>query len=241
VSADILVVIVVLSAVQSIFGVGVLLFGTPALLILDYDFLDALAILLPVSLAINAIQVAKDWRWIDRGFYAKILLYTIPLVVACLFLVTRVKINMALLIGLFVIFVALKNVFAGVGRLVEGAIRYERTYFVSMGVVHGLTNLGGSLLTAAVHAKGYPKDAARATTAVSYGTFAVFQIVTLGFALDGLNRPVWAHLLFVVTGVTVFFLTETLVYSRIDQDRYVRLFAALLFVSGVVLVIKGIL
>lgn len=239
-SADIFIVILALSTVQSLFGVGVLLFGTPALLILDYEFLDALAVLLPVSLTINGIQVAKDWKWIDRGFYTRILLYTIPLVVVFLFLVTRININMAVLIGLFTIFVALKNVFAQVGRLVEKAIRFERTYLLSMGIVHGLTNLGGSLLTAAVHVKNYPKDAARATTAVSYGTFAVFQIATLAFALDRLDRPLWAHLLYVATGATVFVVTETLVYSRIDHDRYVRLFAILLFVSGVVLVIKGV-
>jgi uncharacterized membrane protein YfcA len=241
VAYDILIVIILLAAVQSVFGVGLLLFGTPLLLILDYEFLDALAVLLPVSLAINTFQVMKDWRRIDRGFYSGVLLYTIPLVVACLFLVTRFTINVAVLIGLFVIFVALKNVFARVGRWVEAAIRYERTYLVSMGVVHGLTNLGGSLLTAAVHAKNYAKDAARATTAVSYGTFAAFQIATLGFSLEHLDRPVWAHLLFVGVGVIVFFLTETLVYARIDQERYVKLFAGLLFVSGVVLVAKGVL
>ena len=237
---DILIAIVVLAVVQSVFGVGVLLFGTPLLLILGYGFLDALAVLLPVSLAINAFQVGKHRRFIDRGFYRNVLVYTIPLVVVCLFLVTRFTIDMGVVVGLFVIFVALKNVFARVGRWVEGAIRYERTYFVSMGVVHGLTNLGGSLLTAAVHAKGYPKDAARATTAVSYGTFAVFQIATLAFSLTHLERSVWAHLLFVGVGVAVFFLTETLVYARIDQERYVRLFAALLLVSGVVLVVKGL-
>jgi uncharacterized membrane protein YfcA len=240
VSYDILIVILVLSVVQSVFGVGVLLFGTPALLILGYDFQDALTVLLPVSLAINAFQVARHWRRIDRRFYSRILLYTIPLVCVCLFLVTRVTINMAVLIGLFVILVALKNVFARVGRLVEEAIRYERTFFLSIGVVHGLTNLGGSLLTAAVHAKNYPKDATRATTAVSYGTFAVFQMATLGLALEGINRPLWAHALCVVTGVSVFFLTETLVYSRIDQARYTKLFAILLFTSGVALVVKGL-
>lgn len=240
-SADIFIVILALSGVQSLFGVGVLLFGTPALLILDYEFVDALAVLLPVSLTINGIQVTKDWKWIDRGFYSKVLWYTIPLVVAFLFLVMRVNINMAVLIGVFIIFAALKNVFPLVGRLVEKAVRFERTYFIFMGMVHGLTNLGGSLLTAAVHVKNYPKNVARATTAVSYGTFAVFQIATLAFALEGLDRPVWEHLLYVATGATVFFVTETLVYSRIDQSRYVRLFAVLLFVSGVVLVIKGIL
>ena len=47
--------------------------------------------------------------------------------------------------------------------------------------------------------------------------------------------------LYVVAGVSGFFLSEKLVYSNIDQARYTRLFAILLFISGVVLVVKGVL
>jgi 3'(2'), 5'-bisphosphate nucleotidase len=75
--------------------------------------------------------------------------------------------------------VALKDFSTRVGAMVNAMMRCQRTYLVTMGLLHGLTNLGGSLLTALVHARGYGKNATRVTTAVGYATFAVFQTVTL--------------------------------------------------------------
>jgi hypothetical protein len=54
----VMAVIAVLSVVQSIFGMGVLIFGTPTLLLLGYDFVGAIAILVPASFAISLLQVA---------------------------------------------------------------------------------------------------------------------------------------------------------------------------------------
>ena len=42
---------------QSIFGVGLLLFGTPTFLLLNYNFLDTLNILLPISISISFLQL----------------------------------------------------------------------------------------------------------------------------------------------------------------------------------------
>ena len=75
---DILLTVIVTSVVQSIFGVGVLLFGTPLLLLLGYDFLDALITLLPISIAINSFQILKHYNHIDLSFYKNVLFYTIP-------------------------------------------------------------------------------------------------------------------------------------------------------------------
>ncbi len=50
---DILLTIFITAIVQSIFGTGVLLFGTPILLIFGYNFQIALIILLPTSVLIN--------------------------------------------------------------------------------------------------------------------------------------------------------------------------------------------
>ena len=69
----------------------------------------------------------------------------------------------------------LKSVYGPFNRCIESLVRYERIYFTVMGIVHGLTNLGGSLLTAMIHSKPYDKQSDPATTAVSYGTFALFQ------------------------------------------------------------------
>jgi len=80
----ILIVIIVTASIQSLFGVGVLLFGTPLLLLLGYPFLETLLILLPISASINLLQVLKDYREIDLNIYKSILLLTIPFIVVSL-------------------------------------------------------------------------------------------------------------------------------------------------------------
>ena len=51
------VVVVVFATVQSLFGVGLLVFGTPTLLLLGYSFESTIAVLLPASITISFLQV----------------------------------------------------------------------------------------------------------------------------------------------------------------------------------------
>ena len=50
-----------------------------------------------------------------------------------------------------------------------------------MGLIHGITNLGGALLTAKVFNSDLNKYQKRATIAISYMTFAIFQLITITF------------------------------------------------------------
>ena len=106
---DILFVIVFTSIIQSLFGVGVLLFGTPMMLLLNYDFIESLLILLPVSATINLMQVLKDSEYINKKIYKSILIYTIPFIVLTLFLIQKSSVNLDIIIGLFLIFLSIKE------------------------------------------------------------------------------------------------------------------------------------
>jgi uncharacterized protein len=236
---DILATIVVTATIQSLFGVGVLLFGTPVLLLLGYEFVTALTILLPISLAINLAQMGWHYKQIDRAFYRKILLFSIPFVMLCLFLVTRTKVNIGPFLGLFLIVVALKDVWPPLHRLIDSLIRHERVYFIVMGIIHGLTNLGGSMLTALVHHKHYSKDGTRVTTAVSYATFVLFQLLTLLVSLPSFDLPAEQIVFYMTTGVSVFFFMEHLVYAHISPERYRAIFSVFLFLSGTALILKA--
>lgn len=237
---DILFTVVVTSVIQSVFGVGVLLFGTPLLLLLGYDFINALIVLLPISIAINSFQLLKHYRHIDLGFFKNVLIYTIPFVVLCLFFVTSTKINIGILVGAFLVFVALKSYSSAVEKTLESLVKYEKIYLAAMGVIHGLTNLGGSLLTAIVHGKNYPKDVTRVTVAVCYATFAVFQIFTLMFLTEGFEVSYSNNMAFLQVGVIMFLLTEEMVYTSIDNEKYSKIFAVFLLASGISLLIKSI-
>jgi uncharacterized protein len=59
------IIIAVFSVVQSIFGVGLLLFGTPTLLLLEYSYSETLWLLLPCSVTISLIQVVNDYKLIE--------------------------------------------------------------------------------------------------------------------------------------------------------------------------------
>ena len=59
------IIIAVFSIVQSIFGVGLLLFGTPTLLLLGYSYSETLWLLLPCSVTISLIQVVNDYKLIE--------------------------------------------------------------------------------------------------------------------------------------------------------------------------------
>ena len=239
-SFDILIVIIITSFIQSIFGVGVLLFGTPLLLLQGYSFIDAVIILLPISLSINLIQIAKDFRSVDLDFYKKILLYSIPFVVIFLFVVTRLEINIGIIIGLFLLFVAAKNFSLRINEIIKSLVRYEKVYFVMMGVVHGLTNLGGSLLTAIVHSKEYEKHVTRVTIAISYATFAIFQIMTLVISGHSFNNRISGIGIYLIVGITIFVLTEKIVYKDINNENYSKDFATFLLISGILLCVKSI-
>jgi len=238
---DILAAVVVTATIQSLFGVGVLLFGTPILLVLGYPFVTALTVLLPISWAINLLQVSQHHAHIDRSFYAKILTLSVPCIVVCLVLVTRMTINIGPIVGLFLVLVALKDVFARVEQWIESLVRYERAYFVVMGIVHGLTNLGGSLLTAIVHSKHYEKDVQRVTTAVAYGTFAFFQLLTLLVTLERFPVRFSEAAFYVLAGAGTYLATDKLVYAKIGTGQYRAIFACFLFVSGIVLILKAML
>lgn len=239
-SFGILITVVVTSFIQSIFGVGVLLFGTPLLLLQGYDFIHAVIVLLPISVSINLIQIAKDYRSVDLDFYKKILIYTIPFVVIFLFVVTRLKINIDMIIGVFLLFVAATNYSLKVYKVIKFLIRYEKVYFMTMGIVHGLTNLGGSLLTAIVHSKEYEKHITRVTVAVSYATFATFQILTLLVSGSSIDIGLSGIGIYLIASMTIFILTEKIVYMDINNENYSKYFAVFLLLSGVLLCIKSI-
>ncbi len=237
---DIMLTVAATAVIQSVFGVGVLLFGTPLLLFFGYDFIQALTILLPISLSINAFQIAQHHAHIDTDFYKKILIYTIPFVVLFLFLVASSSINIGFVIGLFLLFVGLKSYSPEVERAVEAMVKYEKAYLIVMGIVHGLTNLGGSLLTAIVHSKNYEKDVTRVTVAIAYATFALFQILTLAFAVETMDIPYAVNGIYLTVGVLIFVLTDAMVYVNIDDERYSKIFAIFLFASGVLLILKSL-
>jgi uncharacterized protein len=237
-SLEIFITILITSIIQSLFGVGVLLFGTPLLLLFGFDFITTLTILLPVSLIINSFQLIVSYKNIDFVFYKRMLIYTTPFIVLFLFFVTSVELNINLFVGCFLVLIGLQRQFPAIDKQIKKMMKFESIYLALMGLIHGITNLGGSLLTAIILNKKLSKDKSRATIAVCYLTFAIFQIITLYFLIDNLDMYFFDYALYWLIGVGVFIIIEKQVYKNIDDQKYTNLFQLFLFCSGILLIFK---
>ena len=142
-----LIIIVSLVIIQSIFGVGLLLFGTPSLLLLGYDFANTINILMPVSISISAIQFFKSKNR-DINFIKEYNLFCLPFLI--FFLIIALKFNY---IFNFKLIVALLLVISSLIILNKSKFSFKKIFFkirklvlMGIGPIHGLTNMGGGFL-----------------------------------------------------------------------------------------------
>ena len=153
-----LIIIMITSTVQSIFGTGVLLFGTPLLLLIGYNFQQALIILLPTSILISFFQVINNINNIDYKFYKKLFIITVPLICLFLFLTNINPININFFVGGLLVIISLKENIKSIQSFIKYIIKYEPLYLIITGIIHGITNLGGALLSAIVLSKNLSKE-----------------------------------------------------------------------------------
>ena len=235
----ILITILITAIVQSIFGTGVLLFGTPLLLILGYNFQYALIILLPTSILISFFQLKNNLNKIDIQFYKKLFLFSIPSIILFFYLTNLNSIRINIFVGIFLVVVAIKENILSINRMIKFLIKYESLYLMIMGMIHGITNLGGALLSAIVFSKNLSKDSKRTTIAICYLTFALFQIITLIIAFNDNSFLNIFNFVYWILGPVTFFTVEKYLYFRIDGRKYIKYSNFFLFVLGLMLIIKN--
>ena len=235
----ILITILITAIVQSIFGTGVLLFGTPLLLILGYNFQYALIILLPTSILISFFQLKNNLNKIDIQFYKKLFLFSIPPIILFFYLTNLNSIRINIFVGIFLVVVAIKENILSINRMIKLLIKYESLYLMIMGMIHGITNLGGALLSAIVFSKNLSKDSKRTTIAICYLTFAVFQIITLIVVFNDNSFLNIFNFVYWILGPVIFFIVEKYLYFRIDGGKYIKYSNFFLFILGLMLIITN--
>ena len=148
------ILIFFLIILQSIAGVGILLIGTPLLLILKLDIILILSILLPISILTSLINLIifkfdkKKFKLIiDKETKKKFFTICVPSVLIGLFFLKQFKelINFNYLVS-FVIFSSI--IIINSKRYLNKINNKIRIFFLFLiGAIHGLTNSGGSLLS----------------------------------------------------------------------------------------------
>lgn len=230
----VLIIVAFTSVIQSLFGVGVLVFGTPLFLIMGLDFVETLNILLPISMIINLFQFSRNTISIDKKLCKDLLLIVLPLISVTLFLgVEFIKINLGLSVGFFLIFIGLFNFF----EITLLKFINEKIYLSLMAIIHGLTNLGGALLVGLISSKKFDKIKTRTNISFFYFSFALIQLITLW--INDLFFWKIENMLYLIIGPTLFILSEKFIFVKINESIFVILTNILLFILGGLLIINS--
>lgn len=206
-------VVVVFATVQSLFGVGLLVFGTPTLLWLGYSFESTIAVLLPASITISFLQVRAGKNYIGQ-LKKEILIYCVPFIVLGLTLVLTVHaVEMKLLVGIMLVSTAFMRCHKKTQQYLSNALKRRRKLFMMvMGMVHGLSNMGGGLLAVLVSSMHTEKDTIRVNIAYGYLIFAAVQIIVLAVV----NPSVFS------VNCVIFALISLLTYGTIGHVLYLK-------------------
>ena len=84
-------------------------------------------------------------------------MFSIPFIIITLYAVISYEININLLVGLVLIFFSFNNISISIKNISSKVIG-NKFIFPLLGIIHGISNLGGSLLTLGVHEKKYSKE-----------------------------------------------------------------------------------
>ena len=142
-------ILLILIIIQSIFGIGLLLLGTPTFLLLGYDFSAALNFLLPSSIVISYLQFTS-LKIPSKKIIFEYNIFCLPFLVLFLLLALNFKeiLNFKFYVAIFLIISSLlalnKNTYSSFRKNI---LKYKKLILIFIGSVHGLTNMGGGFLT----------------------------------------------------------------------------------------------
>ena len=142
-------ILLILIIIQSIFGIGLLLLGTPTFLLLGYDFMNTLNFLLPSSIFISYLQFSS-LKIPPKKIIFEYNIFCLPFLVLFLLLALNFKeiLNFKFYVAIFLIISSLlalnKKTFSSLRKSI---LKYKKLILIFIGSVHGLTNMGGGFLT----------------------------------------------------------------------------------------------
>ena len=215
-----IIIITLLIIIQSIFGVGLLLFGTPSFLVLGYDFANTINILMPVSITTSALQFLRS-KVKDKVFITEYNLFCIPFLIIFLLIALKFKylFDFKLLVALLLVFSSIlilnKKKFSSFRKTF---FKVKKIVLIGIGSVHGLTNMGGSFL--AIYStliSENVKEVARYYICYGYLIMGLFQyILVLSISYENLN---FNKLYYLVLALLIYFPTQK-IFKNIDDRKF---------------------
>jgi|TARA_B110000008_G_C16838080_1_gene511443 uncharacterized protein len=230
-------IIIIFSIIQSILGVGLLLFGTPTLLLMNYSYTETLWVLLPCSVAISLTQIINNYGLIESKKNA--ILFIVPAMVISLTIVIVFEnsIDISKVVGFFLLY-------TGVIKFSKRAQHYLfnlmkkhfQLYYLLIGFIHGVSNMGGgplSIFMSIVHSN---KRQVQTNIAFIYLILASIQLIVL-FILDADNVKYFSFVLVSIT-LLVYLGTSRFLTNKVNDRKYMLMINTLILIYGFLAIIK---
>ncbi len=235
----IIALLTILSIIQSVIGVGLLVIGTPTLILLGHSFQETLGIVLPASICISFLQI-MDSNTSSKYFRKEFNFFCLPFVLIGLTITLwfMTNIDLGLLVGIMLILSGVIRLSKPLEfKLSKVILKYSKFYQIIMGIIHGLTNMGGGLLTllsSSVHRND--KVATRAGVAYGYFITGIIQYSTLLIFNPKLIRP---HIIaYISIAILSYLLLGKRLFAVTQKKIFSKLITGIVLFYGIVLIFK---
>ena len=231
---DFLELIIIFSLIlfQSIFGIGLLMFGTPTFIIFGYNFPQTLSLLLPISLTISSLQFFLSTEQ-NKIFLSNFNLFCIPFLIVFIYIalsfhqLINFKLYTSLVIILFSVISLFKKKIFSKNKInkVTGKI-----ILIAIGIIHGLTNLGGSLLAIfSTLISNSNKNLSRYFISYGYMVMSFIQILIL-FLIEKEYFNL-TNIYYIITAFILYFPTQKL-FQKFNNKRFLKIINILALIYG---------
>ena len=231
---------------QTIVGVGVLVLGTPIFLLLNYNIIEIMNLLLPVSIVtsfINYIYLKFNKRKLkiklDKEIKKNIILLFIPGILFGLFLTSKLinLINFQILVSI-VIFSSLFIKLKFEDRINSLSLNYKKIILIMISVIHGLSNSGGTLLT--IFFSAFNKDKknqSRYSITFYYLIFASVQYFIFLFIFKDRISFFYSYKIIFIIMLSIFF--GTYIVNHISLNFFKKMIELLALFSAFFLLLNN--
>lgn len=237
--------VIILVMIQSVAGVGVLVLGTPTLLLLDISLIETMNYLLPISIITSfANLVIMKFKInvfnYDKDRFILFFIICIPFVFIGLIILkfTHEFIKFDYLVSIIII---LTLIFKKRISLISKnlSLKLNKIILMVIGIIHGLTNSGGTLLSILLININKSKKESRSEITLFYFFLALIQFILFYF-IFGLTENIYKYhmiILYIAIGV----ISGNIFLKFTSEILFRKLIFFLAFISSISLILKNII
>jgi uncharacterized membrane protein YfcA len=202
---------------QSIFGVGVLLIGTPLLILSGFDYVEVISYTVPCSLVISLAQIISFPKKIELNLFKSAFIFSLPSLIFGLLIINYISNLLPIFMGVILLLSTYDFIF---NKFIspKSSLKQINIFLLITGFIHGISSMGGGLLPKVIATKCANKSNRIATTASIYLLFQLIQIIYI--FISGKKIFLDSILISILTCTIAYFIVGKNLYNKISILNY---------------------